>query len=441
MSHSNPALLKLQKLSAPTTDRKPIVTFCSYDKPGSLGGPFSWLRRLLPLLRDRGVDCRCLFLTHHGGTGPIVEGLQDDGFDCRVINCHNRTEDQVRWILEQLQETSPDVFVPNLVVSAYHAARWVRASGIATVGILHSDDPYYQAIQNEFVFGRPELRLSSVVCVSRQLEEQVLLRRPEKTKVLRIPYGVGVPSNSVRHSPSRFRVAYVGRMAEEQKRISETTRSLIQVCRKIPNSEAILFGDGPDLVNVENILAAEGQGVAVRLAGNVPNARIQSELLHCDAIVLLSDYEGLPIALLEAMACGCVPVCLNMRSGIPELVQDGVSGMIVSDREDSFLAAMQRLASNVSLRQQLGERARATVAERYSQNYSADRWAAHLSQLSRESTSEKMLMPRRIMLAKRNPTLESAELRATPPSWFKQLMRKARIWAGRVRRRLFHVEL
>ena len=41
--------------------------------------------------------------------------------------------------------------------------------------------------------------------------------------------------------------------------------------------------------------------------------------------------------MLEGMACGCVPVCLAMRSGIPELVQHSVSGLIVGDREDSTL--------------------------------------------------------------------------------------------------------
>ena len=420
----------------PLPTEKPTVTFCSYDKPGSVGGPFSWLRRLLPLLRNRGIECRCLFLTHFGGTGPVVAGLQGDGFDCRVVNCHDRTVDQVRWILEQLQENPPDVFVPNLVVSAYHAARWVRAAGIPTVGILHSDDLYYSAIQDEFVFGNSDLRLSSVVCVSRELEQQVRLRRPSDTKVLRIPYGVGVPDSSVTPTANRFRIAYVGRLADEQKRISDTTRALIEVCRAIPEAEVALFGDGPDRANVEIILAAEGLGLPIRLEGNVPNAEIQSRLLQHDVITLLSDYEGLPIALLEAMACGCVPVCLQMRSGIPELVQHEVSGLIVSDRNGSLLAAMKRLAQNLSLRRELGEKARDTVIQGYSQNHSADLWAEQLHQMSRQSTHSRFVTPRRISLPKRNPALESAERRVVPPSGIREFVRKSRMWAGRVRRRI-----
>ena len=413
-----------------------VVTFCSYDKPGSVGGPFSWLRQLLPALRERGINCRCLFLTHFGGTGPVVEGLQEDGFDCRVVNCHDRTEDQVRWILNELRDNPPNVFVPNFVPAACHAARWVRTAGIPTVGVLHSDDTFYRALQDEFVFGAEYLRLSGIVCVSQELKEQVRQRNPADTTVKRIPYGVAIPTRAVEHTPRRFRIAYVGRLAEEQKRISELTYALIRVCRAIPGAEAVLYGDGPDKDRVEQILAKEGQGVQVRLAGRLPNSAIENELLECDVIALLSDYEGLPIALLEAMACGCVPVCLEMQSGIPELIQHDVSGLIVKDREDSFLAAMQSLAADPMLRQRLSKNARQTVVEQYSQEQSADRWADHLHELAKQSSRRTFSVPRRIVLPKRNPALESAEQRLASPSGVNKFLRRSRMWAGRIRRRL-----
>ena len=415
---------------------RPIVTFCSYDKPGSVGGPFSWLRRLLPLLRTRGIDCRCLFLTHFGGTGPIVEGLREDGFDCRVVDCHERTEDQVRWVLEQLHENPPDVFVPNLVVSAYHAARWVRAAGIPTVGILHSDDPYYRAIQDQFLFGARDLQLSSVVCVSQELERQVKLRSPANSIVARIPYGVSIPAFISESTPDRFRIAYVGRLAEEQKQISELTRAFIRVCRTIPDADAVIYGDGPDRCNVEAILATEGQDLRVRLAGNIPNDRIQHELLQCDVIALLSDYEGLPIALLEAMACGCVPVCLSMQSGIPELIQDGINGIIVTNRESSFTTAIQRLRNDVEFRDRLSLNARKTVSERFSDDAAADLWAAHLRSLKPSRAAKVISIPRKLSLPPRNAALESEPMRATPTSNVQLFFRRTRMLAGRLRRQL-----
>ncbi|QUV81159.1 glycosyltransferase [Chloracidobacterium sp. D] len=60
--------------------------------------------------------------------------------------------------------------------------------------------------------------------------------------------------------------------------------------------------------------------------GLVDNARIQALMAEHHMFVLLSDYEGLPIALMEAMATGLVPICTAMRSGIGQLVVDGVTG-------------------------------------------------------------------------------------------------------------------
>jgi colanic acid/amylovoran biosynthesis glycosyltransferase len=413
------------------------VTLCSYDSPGSVGGPFSWLRKLLPELRGRGIECRCLFLTHYGGTGPVIEGLLKDGFDCPVIDCHDRTVDQVKWILEQAQKNPPDVFVPNLPAAAYHAGRWFRTAGIPTVGVLHSDDAYYQAIQDEFVFGRKANRLSSLVCVSQELERQVRERSPTDTSIHRIPYGVNIPPTAVEHLAERFRIAYVGRLAEEQKRISDLTRALIRVCRAIPHAEAIIYGDGPDKSNVERILAEEGNGVAVRLGGSLPNPVVQDELLKCDVVTLLSDYEGLPIALLEAMACGCVPVCLSMRSGISELIRDKESGYIVADRDSSFIDAMKNLSSDVDLRRRLGAAARNTVVQHYSNSHSAELWADHLSALAARAAPKKFEVPRRVFLVPRNSDLETEQQRSSATSGLREALRKARIWAGRLRRKIF----
>lgn len=413
------------------------VTFCSYDKPGSVGGPFSWLRRLLPALRDRGIDCRGLFLTHFGGTGPVIEGLREDGFECTVVDCHDRTADQTRWILEHLRENPPDVFVPNLVVAAYHASQHVKAADIPTLGILHSDDNYYRAIQDEFIFGPSERRVSGIVCVSRQLEEQVRSRNPSEVKVNRIPYGVAVPDSEVRHNTDRFRIAYVGRLSEEQKQISKLTRALIRVCRRLPNAEAVIYGDGPDRSNVEAILANEGQGVAVQLAGPVPNDQIQSKLLQTDVLALLSDYEGLPIALLEAMACGCVPVCLEMRSGIPELIRNEVEGMVVADRETAFEQAIVRLHADLQLRRRLAKTARQRIIDEYSGKASFDAWADLLRSTAQKTTGNQIKIPSRIRLPPRNPALESVAHRTAPPSSMIIAARRLRMKLGRMRRRFF----
>ena len=363
-----------------------------------------------------------------------MESLTADGFVCRVVDCHDRTTDQVRWILDQVTENPPDVFVPNLVVSAYHASRWIRQAGIPTVGILHSDDAYYRAIQDEFVFGRKEHRLDALTCVSRSLENEVQGRNPQSTEVWRIPYGVPIPPKRVRSESGRLRIAYVGRLAEEQKRISDVTRSLILACRTIPGTEAVIFGDGPDKGNVEEILATEGQDTNVSLGGNVPNHQIQRVLMGFDVITLLSDYEGLPISLLEAMACGCVPVCLHMNSGISELLQSPPAGLIVNDRDRSFVEAIRKLRDDQEFRDELSSNARNRIASEYSQESTSDAWAEYLNRISKTKRDGSVLTPRKIRLPNRNPHLESVDQRRPKPSHWVQIYRRGRMRLGKIRR-------
>ncbi len=413
------------------------VTFVAYDKPDNVGGPPAWLQRLLPALQSRGIEVRCLFFLHWGESGPSVEFLRARGFDCPAILAPATTEERIRWILDRLRESPPDIFVPNLVVAAYLAGRWILQAGIPTVGILHSDDAFYRGLQDQFIFGRSEDRLSAVVCVSQELERQVLARGPLATHVARIGYGVPAPDATVQRHPSALRLAYVGRLAEEQKRISELTRALCRVTREVAGTTAVIYGDGPARPAVEQILAGEGDGLPVTLGGLIDSNRIQEQLLECDVIVLLSDYEGLPIALMEAMACGCVPVCLRMRSGIPELVDDGVNGLLVGDRGDEFVAAIRRLGEEGELWQRLSQAARARIAERQSIAATTAQWVELLKATSHQSPPAKAIkLPRDLRLPPVHPALASADPRRVTLPLLLRCYRRGRMWAGRVKREL-----
>lgn len=412
------------------------ATFCLYDSPNNVGGPSSWILRLLPAIRQCGIEPNCLVLCW-GRSGPVLEGLRHQGITCADIVCKDDSPARITWVLHRLMEARPDVFVPNLVVPALFAGRWARAAGIPTVGVLHSDDGFYRAVQDEFVFGDSRYALSSLVVVSRLLEEQARSRNARHTSVQRIPYGVPVPERRVRRAASQLRVAYVGRLAEEQKRISEVTRAFCRMVKEIPDSNATVFGDGPDRANVERILAAEGQGLPLELAGRVASDQIQNRLLDLDVIVLLSDYEGLPIAILEAMACGVVPVCLRMRSGIPELVDDGVTGLVVENRGDGFIEAIRRLKNDPALWQRLSDAARRRIEEENSIDACTEKWTQLLRKLANQSQDSKPIrIPRRFKLPPVHPALAPEDPRTQTPGVASAVYRKSRTLAGRVKRSL-----
>jgi glycosyltransferase involved in cell wall biosynthesis len=106
-------------------------------------------------------------------------------------------------------------------------------------------------------------------------------------------------------------------------------------------------------------------------------------MLDASVLVLLSDYEGLPIALLEAMACGLIPVCLRIRSGVGQLIEQGKTGFLVDDRGDDFVATIRAIASDSELRSRVSRAARERIVAQYSDEVNGSRWAALLSDRSR----------------------------------------------------------
>lgn len=110
----------------------------------------------------------------------------------------------------------------------------------------------------------------------------------------------------------------------------------------------------------------------VTLTGTVPQVEVRALLERADVFCLASivaahgDRDGVPVALMEAMAMGIPPVSTRV-SGIPELVSDGESGLLVPERDPAALAAaLARLIDDASFRERVGATARSKVREQFS---------------------------------------------------------------------------
>src|SRR5215472_7143757 len=409
------------------------LTFFTRDYANVSGGHNTWLCRFLPILRQRGIDARVLCFESTPGL-PTARSLPQAGFNCATVSEREikYTKQRVRWIFDRLAEDPPDVFVVNAVYpAAYYAGRWLREAGIPTVGICHGGGMmnFYQGLLDEFVFGRAAYQVSALVCVSKWLEQAVLERRPKGILVRSIPCGVPIPESVAKKPNGRLRLAYVGRLAEEQKRISEVTHGLCRAVREVPGTEALIYGDGPARAAVEQILREEGNGLPVELVGFVENDQIPKHLLECHAVVLLSDHEGLGLALLEGMASGVVPIGLRGAPGVTEFVVDGLTGLLVGNRGDEFVAAVRRLREDPALWERLARSAYAKVKADYSEKVCADRWQELFHKLVNSSGPRKPLrIPRRLHLPPVHPTLTWLD-----PRPHQELIRRARRFVSRVK--------
>jgi colanic acid/amylovoran biosynthesis glycosyltransferase len=146
---------------------------------------------------------------------------------------------------------------------------------------------------------------------------------------------------------------------------------LLDACRRLADAgvgfRCQIVGDGPMRPELERRVAELGLAGIVRLAGALPQDEVARRLGASTAFVLPSvvapdgQMEGIPVALMEAMAAGR-PVVASALSGVPELVEHGVSGLLVPPGDAPALAAaLQRLLADPELARGLGERGRQAV--------------------------------------------------------------------------------
>lgn len=109
-------------------------------------------------------------------------------------------------------------------------------------------------------------------------------------------------------------------------------------------------------------IAGEGNLKAIEESGNIPDNvvlghsdDIRSEMLESSLFILSSRYEGLPMALLEAQACGLPSVCFNCKCGPKDIITDGGNGRLVPEGNiDGLAEAMEKLMHDAALRERMG---------------------------------------------------------------------------------------
>jgi glycosyltransferase involved in cell wall biosynthesis len=144
--------------------------------------------------------------------------------------------------------------------------------------------------------------------------------------------------------------------------------------RKVPRLKALLVGDGPLRADVEAEVRRLGIGERVVLAGFRKD--VADLLAGMDALVFSSTREGLSLAMLEAMAAG-VPLVATRVGGTPELIEHGVTGLLVPASAPEALAdEIVRVLTDQALAARLAGAARARVAERFSLAKMADDYEA-----------------------------------------------------------------
>ncbi len=174
-------------------------------------------------------------------------------------------------------------------------------------------------------------------------------------------------------------VLFVGRLVE-RKGVAHLIEAIARLGRGDEGARLEIVGDGPERPGLEALAGRLGVASRVVFRGKIPPDELQASYARAAVCVLPSvldargDTEGLGVVLLEAMNHG-TPVIASRVGGIPDIVEDGVSGLLVPPGDaDALAAAVRRLRDDPVLARRLGEAGRRRLRERFSWPAIVRRW-------------------------------------------------------------------
>jgi glycosyltransferase involved in cell wall biosynthesis len=356
----------VDKPKAEDATRKVIIPCCDWG----ISGVNSSLEALGQELMRLGWDVEVLF------TRDELTIAGSAGGDARMPKVpfrflepeHPGIEGMWEALISYLEQNAPCIMFMSYDFNA-NAVAPALTDRVGVVAWVQADDGDYY--EQAYRLGR---YCNALVCVSTCIKEGVAALNPLIGEKAHVIYNSSIRESYIiedKPAPTEpMRLIYTGRLVQYQKRILD----FIALAQSLDKTEIpyqlTLVGDFSPRENTRELFElmaathiADGR---IRLPGRMTHEQILEELRDDDLFILLSDFEGLPLSLVEAMANGCVPVVAQMDSGIGEAITNGQNGLIVSGRDyDDWAALLADLWQNPEQLLNLSQRARETVCERF----------------------------------------------------------------------------
>jgi glycosyltransferase involved in cell wall biosynthesis len=307
--------------------------------------------------------------------GEVARWLGEAGVPVRSVGMRRKLDPGARKRLASiLRDERAELLHTHLLHASYLGRRAARAGGVgAVVSTVHLVERAWLPWRT--LADRLTAPLAdAVVCVSESVRSQYLARVGADAGRIRVIH------NGI--APARFRgpfdraeirrelgldeadrvVASLGRL-RRQKGHDIALRAFAAVAREDERARLLVVGDGPERARLERLRARLSLGERAVFTGQ--RRDVPEILSAADCLVAASRYEGFGLAVAEGMAAG-VPVVASRVDSIPELIEDGVTGLLVPPGDaDALARAVARVLGDPELARFLGARARERVSERF----------------------------------------------------------------------------
>jgi glycosyltransferase involved in cell wall biosynthesis len=357
-----------------------------------VGGPE---RQVLGLARAQAERHQTTFLSfaERGLARPFLHQARAEGFPAHELQTnYPRLHAAITEVADWLRQLRAELLLTSGYKPDIIGWRAARAVGIPVVGIVHGwTGVTWKVWIYEWLDALALRFMDGVVCVSQATALRAQRRGIPASKIHVIrnaldPSPYDVPCTTARANVGRlfnplprFLVGTVGRLSPE-KGMEVFVRAAILLAPRRADVGFVLMGEGPTRPLLERLIHDAGLGNRILLAGFCRD--LPALLPGLDVFVSPSHTEGLPVALLEAMAAR-LPVVATAVGGTPEVVVDGQTGYLVPPNRPELLAErIETLLQDAELRQRMGAGGRNRVCEQFTFSAMASRYEELLAQLS-----------------------------------------------------------
>jgi lipopolysaccharide/colanic/teichoic acid biosynthesis glycosyltransferase/glycosyltransferase involved in cell wall biosynthesis len=289
----------------------------------------------------------------------------------------------VRALLQLLRQHQPDVIHAHSAMAGVVTRIAGRIANIPVIYTVHGFGfkPEVARLQR-WAAWVTEFALapftSHMVCVS-EYERRLAARLPIRADRVSVIFNA-VTDAATGHCPVQepLRIVMVARLASPKR--PDLLLQALALLRDRLGYEvpATLIGDGPD-IKVHQALCQQLGLEDVTFTGNVND--VAQRLAQHAIFVLMSDHEGLPISVIEAMHAGLAVVASDLP-GLRELIDTGTHGLLVQNHATALAESLFVLASDPDLRQRLGQAAHQRVEDQFSPDRMVEPVAARYAQLA-----------------------------------------------------------
>jgi glycosyltransferase involved in cell wall biosynthesis len=293
------------------TDTKAIAFLCH---PYHRGGVTRWMADAAMWLANKNF--KVYFITvapvkrfvSAGNRETLVELLTKTKTSVEIISARVGyefefgTPEYKAFIYQKLLSKVPQ---GTPVILSDDASVWEAGTGLSAaypiVGVLHADEQIYYTLAAKYY-----QQVSLMACVSERVNRKVkdAVNGLDHAKVVTIPCGINLPAMPVSKQHGVLQIAYSGRLSEYQKRVYD----LAAVCTELEKDTAFhlnIMGEGESKAALEQKFKDAGLEHNVTFHGWLSQQQVLQQLSDSDLLMLTSDFEGMPIAMMEALACGC----------------------------------------------------------------------------------------------------------------------------------------